>query len=85
MAVADPDTPADDCYRGPIPALAVLPREVLASALEDDKNPKNAHCAVNRSAAPDWPDAAAALAAAAREAGQLADSARSHQTPAVPG
>jgi len=83
--VADPDTPADECYRGPIPACAVLPREVLASALEDDKNPKNAHCAVNRSAAPDWPDATAAPAVAALEAGQTAGSARSHQTPAVPG
>jgi len=84
MAVADPDTLADDCYRGPIPALAVLPREVLASALEGDKNPKNAHCGVNRSAAPDWPDAAAAPAAAAREAGRLADSARSPKAPPTP-
>ena len=84
MAVADPDTPADDCYRGPTPALAVLPREVLASALEDDTNPKNAHCAVNRSATLDWQDAAAVPAAAAREAGQTAGSARSHKTPAVP-
>jgi len=85
MAVADPDTPADDCYRGPIPACAVLPHEVLAPALEDDTNPKNAHCAVNRSAAPDWPDAAAAPAAASREAGQLADSARSPKAPPTPG
>jgi len=83
--VADPDTPADECYRGPIPALAVLPREVLASALEDDTNRKNAHCAVNRSAAPDWPAAAAAPAAAAREAGQLAGSARSPKAPPTPG